>query len=307
MSFSDDFLRRSQQRCNLALSQLLSTQSSFYAEGGTPALARLKTAAAYSIENGGKRIRPALVYATAAALRPGAATVLDADLDLIAAAIECVHSYSLVHDDLPAMDDDDLRRGKPTCHIAFDEATAILVGDGLQALAFEALSQCQSIPAATLLQLVRQLAQAAGNFGMVGGQMIDLASEGQALTLAQLELLHSLKTGALIRASVQMAATACQASAQEIHWLDDYARAIGLAFQVQDDILDIESDTQTLGKPQGADQALVKATYPALLGLPQAKQKATDLIAQAQHALQQLPGDCQHLTQLADFIVQRNH
>lgn len=298
------FLQQSQQRVNAALHRLLLVQHSPYAMSGDMHLRRLKEACAYSVSNGGKRLRPALVYATAQTLH---ATATADDLDKIAAAIECVHSYSLVHDDLPAMDDDDLRRGQPTCHIAYDEATAVLVGDGLQAFAFELLTLTSSVPAALQIQMITALAQAAGNMGMVGGQMIDLDSENRVIDVAVLEHMHSLKTGALIRASVCLGGLAANASQATLSALDNFARAIGLAFQVQDDILDIESDTATLGKMQGADQKLNKPTYPALLGMEQAKIKAAELVDSAHNALDHIPADCTLLHELADFIVTRRH
>ncbi len=298
------FLQESQTRVNRLLQLKINTQYSVFSNTQEPDLQRLKQASAYCINNGGKRLRPSLVYATAKAISNKPSTH---DLDLIAAAVECIHSYSLVHDDLPAMDDDDLRRGNPTCHIAYDEATAILVGDGLQSFAFELLAETENLTTEIQIRLVKLLAQASGNFGMVGGQMIDLQSAGQQLTLQQLEQMHSLKTGALICASIAMGATAAGATTNELKALNDYAKAIGLAFQVQDDILDIESDTETLGKTQGADEKLQKATYPALLGLEQAKDKAQQLVNSAHQALAHISGDTEQLHQLADFIIQRNH
>ena len=264
---------------------------------------RLADAMKYGLLNGGKRLRPFLAYATAQALN---GTWQQADA--AACALEMVHSYSLVHDDLPAMDDDDLRRGKPTCHIAFDEATAILAGDGLLTAAFEVLAD-SPLPDGQRLQLIRLLSKAAGGAGMVAGQAIDLNHVGQSMTLAQLENMHRHKTGALIRVAVEMGAYSVQEAieADVLAALRQYAEAIGLAFQVQDDILDIESDTATLGKTQGADLALNKPTYPALLGLDGAKQKAQELVAEAQQALQVLPGDTSVLAALADYIIQRDH
>lgn len=304
MSSYTQFLVSAQNRVNHALAQHLSAQYSPYAEAEEPALSRLKLACFYSVNNGGKRLRPALMYATAQTLN---ATCSKEDLDTIAVAMECIHSYSLVHDDLPAMDDDALRRGKPTCHIVYDEATAILVGDGLQSFAFELLCSTATLTTTTQVQLVKTLAQAAGTMGMVGGQMIDIDAENTTISAAQLEQMHSLKTGALIRASVMMGAITAQADQKTLIALDNFAKAIGLAFQVQDDILDIESDTQTLGKQQGADQRLNKPTYPALLGLEQAKQKAHDLIQYAHQSLDGIPHDCSLLHELADFIVTRTH
>jgi geranylgeranyl pyrophosphate synthase len=304
MSHSSDFLQNSQKRVNAALEYHLDLQASPYTHQDDLQLQRLKAACAYSVNNGGKRLRPALLYATAQCLN---ATASAEDLDLLAASIECIHSYSLVHDDLPAMDDDDLRRGKPTCHIAYDEPTAILVGDGLQAYAFELITKTGNLNPSTQVQLIKTLAQAAGNYGMVGGQMIDLQSANRQINADLLEHMHRLKTGALIRASVIMGAIAANADKHTLTALDNYARAIGLAFQVQDDILDIESDTQTLGKPQGADIKLNKPTYPALLGLLAAKSKAAALIQDAHTALDSIAADCSLLHELADFIVSRSH
>lgn len=304
MNHLQKFLQASQNRVNQALLLQLSRQASPYAAAGDASLARLTEACLYSTGNGGKRLRPALFYACATSLD----RQLDAaDLDLVAAALECIHSYSLVHDDLPAMDDDELRRGKPTCHIAFDEATAILAGDGLQAFAFELITQTRTLAPATQVDLVRILAQAAGNHGMVGGQAIDLLSTNRQVDLPHLEQMHRLKTGALIRASVAMGAVSAGADKPARQQLDRYAGAIGLAFQVQDDILDIESDTATLGKTQGADVRHNKATYPALLGLPEAKARAAALVQEAHDSLAKIKSDCSLLHELANFIVQRNH
>ncbi|MFT5722383.1 MAG: geranylgeranyl diphosphate synthase type II, partial [Motiliproteus sp.] len=274
---------------------------------------QLHEAMHYGLFNGGKRLRPVLVYASCLALG-GELHQADA----AAAALECIHSYSLLHDDLPAMDDDALRRGKPTCHIAFDEATAILAGDALQPLAFELLSQPCGLAPATQLQMIRILAQASGDCGMVAGQALDIAAEGRPQTLAQLEQMHRLKTGALIRAAVELGALASgNSDPLSLAALGDYAAAIGLAFQVQDDILDIESDTQILGKTQGADLARNKSTYPALLGLEGAKHKALELHQQALEALRRMPASAVHsspplhntelLGQIADYIIARNH
>ncbi len=265
---------------------------------------RLVDAMRYATFNGGKRVRPILAYAAAEALGGNRERVDD-----IAAALEMVHSYSLVHDDLPAMDDDDLRRGKPTCHIAFDEATAILAGDALQCLAFEVLAASPAPLSATVrLELIRLLASASGTQGMAGGQALDLAAEGQTLTLNQLETIHIHKTGCLIRASVRMGALTVDAvSKDQLEALDRYAHAIGLAFQVQDDILDVIGDTATLGKKQGADQALAKATYPAILGLDAAQRLAQSLCDQALTALQPLDGRAEPLRALARYIVSRQH
>ncbi len=290
-----DFLSQSRQRVDNTLGRLL--------QDADPSLARLCQAMNYSLFNGGKRVRPVLVYASAQAV-----DTIHSGCDAVAAALECMHAYSLVHDDLPAMDDDQLRRGKPTCHIAFDEATAILTGDALQPLAFELISQAENISPELKLQLIQQLAQAAGASGMVGGQAIDLASVDQQLNLNQLEQMHNLKTGALIRASVRMGALATgRASDSQLQALDDYARAIGLAFQVQDDILDVTADTETLGKQQGADQALNKPTYVSLLGLDRARAKAQQLHQQALQALDGFDERAQPLRDLASYIVARSH
>jgi geranylgeranyl pyrophosphate synthase len=262
---------------------------------------RLRAAMRYSLFNGGKRVRPILAYAAGLAVNP------HIHLDLInpiAAALECLHSYSLVHDDLPAMDDDDLRRGKPTCHIAFDEATAILAGDGLQTLAFTLLCET-TLPAPIQIQLVRLLAESSGVAGMVLGQAIDLAAVDHQLNLAQLETMHRHKTGALIRASVAMGATAAGASDLQLAALDRYANAIGLAFQVQDDILDVTADTATLGKQQGADIARNKPTYVSLLGLDGARAKAHELHQQSLSALSVFDESADPLRQLAAYIVDR--
>lgn len=261
--------------------------------------ARLKEAMVYSLTNGGKRVRPLLVYAA------GRATGTDpAHLDWAAAAVEAIHAYSLVHDDLPAMDDDQLRRGKPTTHIAFDEASAILAGDALQTLAFELLAEAP-YPAGCRLALISLLARAAGARGMVLGQAIDLAAVNQQLTLAQLAHMHAHKTGALIAAAVAMGAHIGGASPSQRADLDRYARAIGLAFQVQDDILDVTADTATLGKQQGADASHNKPTYVSLLGLDGARQKARALHTEALAALSAFDASADALRRLADYIVER--
>ncbi|MER1945512.1 polyprenyl synthetase family protein [Stutzerimonas stutzeri] len=270
-----------------------------------PQLERLYQAMRYSVMNGGKRVRPLLVYAACEALN-GDKT----DADGAACAVELIHAYSLVHDDLPAMDDDDLRRGQPTTHKAFDEACAILAGDGLQSLAFEAMAQAEHNPQdATLrLRMFAVLARAAGPAGMVGGQAIDLGSVGLKLDRDALELMHRHKTGALIEASVQLGALASgRADADNLASLSQYARAIGLAFQVQDDILDVESDTATLGKHQGADIARDKPTYPALLGMDAAKAYALELRDQALHALRPFDTAAEPLRELARYIVERRN
>ncbi|WP_415899922.1 (2E,6E)-farnesyl diphosphate synthase [Neptuniibacter sp. QD48_11] len=257
----------------------------------------------YSLFNGGKRIRPALIYMVNAMLGSS-----HEKADSAAAAIECIHSYSLVHDDLPAMDDDDLRRGKPTCHIAFDEATAILAGDALQCLAFELISSDDNLSSETRLNLIQKLSHASGHQGMVVGQSFDLRNVGNSLSLEQLEAMHQHKTGALLTCSVQMGAICAGLTDQkQLAALAEYSNAIGLAFQVQDDILDIEGDSEVIGKPQGSDLEQNKPTYPALLGLEGAKLKLQQLHQQALSALDVFGEDASELKALADFIVHRDH
>ena len=288
-------LLASQQRCEYALNSALK-----HLNISDPYLA---DAMAYSLLNGGKRVRPFLVQATAQAMG-----IVDARVDIAMAAVEMVHCYSLVHDDLPAMDDDALRRGQPTCHIKFNEATAILAGDALLTGAFEILADMSAdFSMAQRLKLVSLLSQGSGASGMVAGQAIDLASVGKEVDLAHLERMHGHKTGALIRMSVLMGAYCGQPDEATLAQLTVYANAIGLAFQVQDDILDIESDTATLGKQQGADMALNKPTYPSLLGLTGAKEKAKQLQQLALGALKNLAGDTSALEYLADYIITRDH
>ena len=266
---------------------------------------KLHEAMRYSTLDGGKRMRPMLAYAT------GKALGLPEDiLDGPACAVELIHVYSLIHDDLPAMDDDDLRRGKPTSHKAYDEATAILTGDALQALAFEVLATDPSmkVSAETRLKMITNLTKASGSQGMVGGQAIDLESVGTQLTLPALENMHIHKTGALIRASVNIAALAkAELDPKVAKKLDHYAKCIGLSFQVKDDILDEESDTATLGKTQGKDQDNDKPTYPALLGLAGAKQKAQALHEQALESLNSFGPEADLLRDLSLYIIQRDH
>jgi farnesyl diphosphate synthase len=224
--------------------------------------------------------------------------------------VELIHAYSLIHDDLPAMDNDDLRRGKPTCHKAYDEATAILAGDALQALAFHVLSTdpAMGTDAAARIEMLDQLALAAGSRGMVGGQALDLAAVGRDLDLVELENVHIHKTGALIRASVRLGSLH-DPSVDDglLRRLDHYASCIGLAFQIRDDILDVSEDTQTLGKTQGKDQAMDKPTYPALLGLAGAREKAEDLCVEALKSLESLGEGAEHLRRIANYIIGRNH
>ena len=265
---------------------------------------KLKKAMRYACLDGGKRIRPVLVYASAQAVD---ASMNDADM--AACAVELIHSYSLVHDDLPAMDDDDLRRGKPSVHKAFNEATAILVGDALQALAFQCLAeQNNALSAETKLLMTTMLAEAAGAFGMTAGQTLDLEASGTRVELNELETLHRLKTGSLIKASVRMGALCNpQCSEAQLCALEQYADNIGLAFQVQDDILDEIGDTDTLGKPQGSDRAQTKPTYVSLLGLGNAKTKAAELANNAILAIEGISTSANSLRDLANYIVNRIH
>jgi geranylgeranyl pyrophosphate synthase len=283
-----------QQRIEVVLARALEIEG-----GATP---RLLEAMRYSTLAGGKRVRPVLVYATGEAL--GAPLEL---LDSPAAAVELIHVYSLVHDDLPAMDNDDLRRGRPTCHRAFDEATAILVGDSLQALAFEVLAHAPAtLPATARLEMLRVLADAIGTRGMAGGQAIDLESVKQDLTEGALERMHRQKTGALIQASVLLGAiSAGVQNAPERTALAEFGAEIGLAFQIQDDILDVEGTTQSLGKRAGADADRVKPTYPSVLGLAKSRALALARRDQAIAALSPLGPRFAHLAEFAHFLVSR--
>lgn len=296
-----NFLKLCQQRVNQQLGYLLPDPEDPTNQPSSSN--QLKSALRYSVLNGGKRIRPVLSYAAAEALGG-----INQDTDLVASSVELIHAYSLIHDDLPAMDDDDLRRGKPTCHIAYDEATAILAGDALQSLAFEQLTKLQHIRPKTSLQLISCLAKAAGAEGMVEGQAIDISSVDQTLNLQQLEHMHHKKTGEMILASITMGALSTgNATIDQLSALETYGSAIGLAFQVQDDILDVISDTTVLGKQQGADQALNKPTYTALLGLEGAKEKAQQLHTQAIDALSIFDYQANQLRAVADYIVSRDH
>ena len=263
---------------------------------------RMHDAMRYSTLGGGKRVRAMLVFA--------AGEVGGADpkrLEVAAAAVEMIHAYSLIHDDLPCMDDDVLRRGKPTCHVEFDEATALLAGDALQSLAFQLLSErpLAETPAEQL-KMLHLFALACGSRGMAGGQAIDLDSVGKSLTLPELEFMHILKTGALIRASVLLGAHCGGGLAPaDFEHLDRYGKCVGLAFQVVDDILDEEGDAATLGKTVGKDRADGKPTYTSLMGLPRAKEFARELLHDARGALATFDGRGQRLRELADFIVQR--
>lgn len=264
---------------------------------------RLHEAMRYVALGGGKRLRPLLALAAA---ELGSAD--EAALDHALAAIECIHVYSLVHDDMPAMDNDSLRRGKPTCHIQYDEATALLVGDALQTLAFELLSRKSELPAERQLNMVATLAQASGSLGMAGGQAIDLANVGKEMQQAELEKMHSLKTGALIRAAVALGGLACtDLDEAALRALDGYATHLGLAFQVIDDVLDCEADTATLGKTAGKDAADNKPTYVKLMGLAAARDYAHSLVSQALSALSVFDQRADKLRALAEFVVERQH
>lgn len=289
------FITRYSKRVNQRLQLNLPTR--------VPGGEKLLEAMSYSLLGGGKRVRPVLVYAAAQAVQGDMTSLL---LDDSACALECIHAYSLIHDDLPAMDDDDLRRGEPTCHIAFDEATAILAGDALQSLAFEILANAEA-PADQLVSLIKELGRASGATGMVVGQMIDLAATDQALTLQQLENMHGHKTGALIEAAVFMGATAANCrSPEKIQLLRRYAKLIGLSFQVRDDILDVTVSTEQLGKRQGADIRRNKPTYVSLLGLEGAMDKAHELHEEALSCLTHFGDDAHILRLLSAFIIERS-
>ena len=253
--------------------------------------------------DGGKRVRALLCYATAEALDidPG-------QVDSSACAVELIHAYSLVHDDLPCMDDDALRRGKPTVHVEFGESTAVLVGDALQALAVQVLAEDTGLPPAARVAMIAALCRAAGSRGMVGGQAMDLAAEGRELGLAELEALHVHKTGALIHASVSLAYTAAGLSEQRsIDALDHFGNCIGLAFQIQDDLLDVEGDAEVVGKATGKDEHRLKSTYPGVMGLRAARERAEDLFQQARLAARSLGPGSAALEAIANDIQVRNH
>ncbi|MBK1647174.1 polyprenyl synthetase family protein [Rhabdochromatium marinum] len=264
---------------------------------------RLHQAMRHAALGGGKRLRPTLAYAAASAVG-----VTREQIDAAACALELIHTYSLIHDDLPAMDDDDLRRGRPTCHKAFDEATAILAGDALQTLAFQWLATDSANSPDARLRMIELLARASGSRGMIAGQALDLASEGQTLNREALETIHLHKTGALIQASVNMATLVRpDCPGEQASALDGYARAIGLAFQVQDDLLDVEGETAVLGKQSGQDAAHQKATYPSLLGLEAAREEAARLVAEAQRCISSFDGGADPLRWIADYIIARDY
>ena len=290
------YLSQQQQRIEMALDRFLPSLDSY-----PP---RLMDAMRYSVFAGGKRLRPILMLAATEAVGGDTAAILPA-----ACAIECVHTYSMIHDDLPAMDDDDLRRGKPTNHIVYGEAMAILAGDALLTHAFELLSRAPLVDrfsASTLLQVHQCLARASGGFGMIGGQVIDLISEGQAVDLATVEYIHRHKTAALIEASVVMGGLLGGGTDAEVQALRTYGHQIGWAFQIADDILDVEGDAAILGKAVGRDAALAKATYPAILGVDVSRQRARELMEEGIHALAVLRHDTGWLRQIASYIVSRN-
>ncbi|GAA0793920.1 polyprenyl synthetase family protein [Marinobacterium sediminicola] len=298
MSDLAQLLQQYRQRVEQQLDRLVTTEQALEP--------RLQQTMRHGLLNGGKRLRPALVYLSHKLCSGEGPHILT---DRAAVAIECVHSYSLVHDDLPAMDDDDLRRGQPTCHIAFDEASAILAGDALQCLAFEHLSEpCEGVSAALQLRMLNVLARASGERGMVAGQAFDLSHVDKPLALEQLQAMHAHKTGALITAAVELGAlSACAPGEDKLELLRRYGDLIGLAFQIQDDLLDIEGDTATLGKPQGSDLAQNKPTYPALLGLEGARERLHQLHEEAVTILRGFGPDANDLIALTDYIVNRDH
>lgn len=286
------FIRHYQQRCDTVMASYITPDSEDI----------LQQAMSYAVFAGGKRLRPLLVYAAGTLHQ-----VPEELLDIIAVAVEFIHTYSLIHDDLPAMDDDELRRGKPACHIAYGEATAILAGDALQCLAFELLSGPHASFAANIqLDLLHTLAKAIGYQGMAGGQMLDLAASGKAVTLEQLNRIHYLKTGALIQASILMGAKAhSMVDEHALAALTEFGYWLGLGFQIRDDILDMTGTTEQLGKPQGSDHLNDKTTYPVLLGLEQAEAKAQDCFDRAATLLQQIPGHTELLYELGRYLIIR--
>ncbi len=292
----DAYLENCRERVETALEQALPMESVQPGE--------LHAAMRYATLGNGKRVRPVLAYAAGRALG-----VEPERLDGPATAVELIHAYSLVHDDLPAMDDDDMRRNRPSCHRAFGEATAILTGDALQALAFRVLARDKTmeVDAAIRIEMIETVATASGSRGMAGGQALDLAAVGKELNLAELENMHIHKTGALIRASVRLGALSAHGVSEDLlQGMDHYAKCIGLAFQVRDDILDVEGNSETLGKTQGKDQAAHKPTYPSLLGLEESKKMAERLCSEALESLQLLDPRADPLRWLARYIVERS-
>ena len=297
-----DFLLASKNQVDRQLADFATDQATT-AAGTGEALDTISQACSYVLTNGGKRIRPTLVYAAAQALGHKGH---GADLDHVACALEMIHTYSLVHDDLPAMDDDDLRRGRPSCHKAFNEATAILAGDALQAWAFELLADAPGFNAAQRVALIKSLAKAAGLQGMVGGQAMDIAATNTDVNLQQLQSMHAFKTGAIIRAALTMGGIAANASAEQLSALDTYGTHIGLAFQVVDDILDVEGNAETLGKTQGKDSKANKLTYVSLMGLDGAKKESQRLLQAALEALGEFGVSADSLRGLAHYIIARD-
>jgi geranylgeranyl diphosphate synthase type II len=288
------YIDNKNQQINVALEKIL--HASIPSE---PIVEAMK----YSLMAGGKRIRPVLCLAAAEAVGGKPQAVLPA-----ACALEIVHTYSLIHDDLPAMDNDDLRRGKPTCHVAFDEATAILAGDALLTLAFQVLSSVQSTTgnkASGWLKVIHIISSAAGYRGMIRGQMLDMAAEGQHLTVAELKSMHALKTGALIEASLLCGALLAGARKRQMDILKTYAHSIGLAFQVTDDILNVEGNPKIMGKAVGTDELREKSTYPAILGLERSRQFAKDLVDEALQALEVFDKKADPVRALATYIIDR--
>mgnify|MGYP006420582793 CR=1 FL=1 len=289
----ESFLSQTRDRLESALDEALPSPAE------EPA--RLHAAMRHAVLGGGKRLRPALALAANQCCDGSHETAMPA-----AVAVELIHAYSLVHDDLPAMDDDDLRRGRPTCHVAFDEPTAIISGDALQTLAFEILGSTPAGPDA-VLEMVRVLASASGHLGMAGGQAIDMGATGAKPSIEALEAMHRRKTGALIGASLALGALSAGADERTLSTLRHFGDAIGLAFQVQDDILDVEGSVEKTGKPQGSDSNQAKATYTALLGIDGAQRRLDALSSEAGQALDDMPGDTDLLRALTRFIVQRDH
>ena len=267
---------------------------------------RIKAAMLHSIMAGGKRLRPILCLSTIEALagNPDSETALN-----VACALEMIHTYSLIHDDLPAMDNDELRRGKPTCHIAFDESTAILAGDALLTLAFETLAQTEAsnvVSASRLLRIIRLIAAAAGHQGMVAGQMLDISSEGTPLPLDMLRYMYRLKTGALIGAAVRVGAIMANASDRQFNLLGTYADYIGLAFQITDDILNVQGDPAVMGKSIGTDEIRRKNTYPSIAGIKAAKKQTQELLTKALQVLEAFDNKSDPLREIATFVMKRN-
>ena len=264
---------------------------------------RLHDAMRYAVFNGGKRVRPLLVYAAGECLQ-----LPERSLDPPAVAIELIHAFSLVHDDLPAMDDDDLRRGKPTLHRQYDEATAILAADALQPLAFSVLASIADVSPKTRTGLVRLVADACGSTGMTGGQSLDLAAEGRTLVAGEVEEMYAMKTGALIHAAIVSASLLKEElPAEEASALDAFGRTIGVAFQIKDDILDVEGETAVIGKPSGSDQKLAKATYPGLFGLDESRRRCDELLASSLEKLDDFGDSAESLRWLARYIVERGN